>query len=103
MSEGRPHLPRTVDIPAARCAALSLESIHMRRAVLMSVAALAFAAPQVFAQAHPNFAGSWTMVQDPNAPPPTGRGGGGGLGMTVTIAQDAKTLSTIRTTPNGEV
>jgi hypothetical protein len=83
----------------------------MRRSTaLMSVAAVAFMASNAFAQAKPNFAGTWNLVQDPAAQQaaaagaggnPGGRGGrggfGGALGMTGTITQDDKTL-TIKTT-----
>jgi hypothetical protein len=77
----------------------------MRRSTaLMSLAAVAVMASNAFAQAKPNFAGTWNMVQDPAAQqaaggaPGGGRGGfGGALGMTGTITQDDKTL-TIKTT-----
>jgi hypothetical protein len=71
--------------------------------LMMSAAALFVAAPDASAQAK-NFAGKWTVVVDPNAPPPTGgRGGRGGLGQEPTIAQDDKTLTITRTTQMGEV
>ncbi|HEY3933987.1 MAG TPA: hypothetical protein VGL65_05150 [Gemmatimonadales bacterium] len=74
----------------------------MRRAALfLSAAALMVSAVALSAQTT-NFAGKWTMVPDPNAAT-GGRGGGGGLGMEVTIAQDDKTLTTTRTTQNGDV
>jgi hypothetical protein len=81
----------------------------MRRSTaLMSVAAVAFMASNAFAQAKPNFAGTWNIVVDPAAQQAAGGGGGGGggrggrggggvLGMTGTITQDDKTL-TIKTT-----
>ena len=74
----------------------------MRRSTaLMSVAAVAFMASTAFAQAKPDFAGTWNQVQDPNAAAAAGggrgRGGGGGIGSPATITQDAKTL-TIKTT-----
>jgi hypothetical protein len=55
-----------------------------------------------------SFAGSWTMVPDPNA---AGGGGGGGgrggggmlLGQAATVTQDDKMLTITRTTQNGEV
>jgi len=72
-------------------------------ALLASTTALLLSAPNVSAQAKANFAGTWTMVPDPNAPAPAGRGGFGGLGQSVTIAQDAKTLTITRTTQNGEI
>ena len=77
----------------------------MRRALaLATLFALSFGATTLSAQAKPSFAGTWTMVVDPNAPAPQpGRGGGGGLGATSTIAQDAKTLTVTRTTQNGEI
>jgi hypothetical protein len=78
----------------------------MRRALVMSAAFLALGASTLIAQAKPNFAGKWTAVVDPNAPPPQGRGGRGGgmagLGQEATIAQDAKTLTVTRTTQAGE-
>jgi hypothetical protein len=60
------------------------------------------------AQDAPNFAGTWTQIVDPNAPPPTtgrggGRGGGlGGLGNGATISQDEATLTIVRTTQLGQ-
>jgi len=77
----------------------------MRRSALLGVAAVAFVASSAFAQAT-SFAGTWNMVQDPaqqQAAGGGGRGGRGGLGPTITIAQDAKTLTITRTTQNGEV
>ena len=59
---------------------------------LVAVAAMAIAA----AQAPPNFAGKWTLVPDPNAPP-----GMGGLGQEANITQDASTLTITRTTQMG--
>jgi hypothetical protein len=78
----------------------------MRRVTLMlSAAALVFAAADVSAQAKPSFAGKWAQVVDPNAAPPTGRGRGGmmGLGTAATITQDEKTLTLVRTTQAGEM
>lgn len=80
----------------------------MRRAVLLATAALVVAGTaSLNAQAKPNFAGKWTMVQDPNAAPPAGgrggRGGFGGLGQEFTATQDDKTLTITRTTQNGEI
>ena len=79
----------------------------MRRITgLMSVAAAAVLTAGVLAQATPNFAGTWTIVPDANAPQAGGRGGRGGgmlgLGQQATIAQDAKTLTLTRTTQAGE-
>ena len=80
----------------------------MRRSALMGIAAVAFVASNAFAQAT-NFAGTWNMVMDPAQQQaaggaPGGRGGfGGGMGMTFTIAQDAKTLTITRTTQQGEM
>lgn len=82
------------------------ESFMMRRTVvLMSAVAVGLASVGVFAQARPNFAGKWAMVQDPNAAPSGGgRGGGfGGLGQGGTVAQDDKTLTITTTTQAGEV
>lgn len=83
----------------------------MRRTAILAGAAVAaffaFDAPQLTAQEMPDFSGSWTMVEDPDAAPPTGgrggrggRGGGGflALGQSVTIAQTESTLSITRTT-----
>jgi hypothetical protein len=75
----------------------------------MSVAAVAFMASSAFAQAKPNFAGTWTIVVDSaaqaNAMAGGGRGGrgGGGFGQTFTATQDASKLTITRTTQNGEV
>ena len=74
-----------------------------RAAILMSAAALVIGVADLSAQAKPSFAGTWTMIADPNATPTPGRGGRGGLGQGGTIAQDAKTLTITRTTQNGEV
>lgn len=72
----------------------------MRRSALMGVAAVAFVASSAFAQAT-SFAGTWNMVQDPAQQQAAGGGGGrggfGGFGMTFTIEQDAKTLTTKQT------
>lgn len=74
-----------------------------RNALLLGALSLVFAATVAQAQDKPNFAGTWTAVQDPNAPT-GGRGGGGGsLGQGATITQDAKTLTVTRTTQNGEI
>ena len=74
-----------------------------RAALLMSAAALVLGVGTASAQGK-SFEGKWTLVPDAAAPPAGGRGGGfGGLGPEVTITQDAKTLTTTRTTPNGEV
>jgi hypothetical protein len=68
----------------------------------MSLAAVAVMASNAFAQAKPDFAGTWNMVQDPAAQQAAGgggrRGGGGGggmgfAGMTFTVAQDANTVT----------
>ena len=84
----------------------------MRRSTaLMSVAAVAIMASNAFAQGKANFAGTWNIVQDPNAAAAApgggmgrgGRGGGGGFGPTFTATQDDKTLTITRTTQNGEV
>ena len=74
-----------------------------RNALILGALSLVLAATTATAQDKPNFSGSWTLVVDPNAPPPTGRGGGGGLGQAATLTQDAKTLTITRTTQNGEV
>ena len=76
----------------------------MRRMAVAALAATLFlGVSELSAQAKANFAGAWTRVDDPNAPPPTGRGGGrGGLGASAKIEQDAKALTIIRTTQAGE-
>src|SRR5436189_110124 len=85
----------------------------MRRSTaLMSVAAVAVMASNAFAQAKPNFAGTWNIVVDTTAANAMaaggggggrGRGGGGGLGQTVTITQDANTLTLTRMQGQTEV
>lgn len=55
----------------------------------------------VFTQAHPNFAGKWTLVPDANAPSGPGRGVGG-LGEAATIVQDSTTMTITRKTQVGE-
>jgi hypothetical protein len=78
----------------------------------MMVAALLLVAGAASAQSTPNFTGKWTIVPDPNAPPPAGGGAGGGgrggaggrgggrggavAGPEVTITQDATTLKVER-------
>ncbi len=74
-----------------------------RTALFLSVAALTLASTTAIHAQAANFAGTWTMVPDPNAAGGGGRGGRGGLGQEVTIAQDAKTLTITRTTQAGEV
>jgi hypothetical protein len=81
-----------------------------RIALLAGTAALLLTATPGFAQNHPNFAGSWTLIADANAPTPGGRGGGfgggmmgGGLGQTATITQDAANVVITRATPMGEI
>ena len=83
----------------------------------MSVAAVAFMASSAFAQAKPNFAGTWTIVVDSAAQANAmagggggggggrgGRGGGGGgLGQTFTATQDANTLTITRMQGQNEV
>jgi len=73
-----------------------------RNALIVGALSLVLAAPLARAQ-QPNFAGTWTLVPDPNAPTGGRGGGGGGLGQGGTIAQDAKTLTITRTTQNGEI
>ena len=82
----------------------------MRRSTgLMSVAAVAFLASSAFAQAKPNFAGTYTIVVDSAAMAQQqgmgGRGGGrgGGFGQTFTATQDASKLTITRETQNGPV
>jgi len=78
----------------------------MRRSTaLMSLAAVAVMASNAFAQAKPNFAGTWNIVQDPAAQQaaPGGRGFGGGMGATFTATQDDKTLTITRTMGQNEL
>ncbi|HVZ20361.1 MAG TPA: type II toxin-antitoxin system HicA family toxin [Vicinamibacterales bacterium] len=73
----------------------------MRRvAMLIGAAAVVCLAAGVVAQTMPDFAGTWTLVPDPNAPDGPGFGG---LGTAATIVQDAKTLTVTRTTQFGEI
>ena len=74
----------------------------MRRSAILFAAGLLLAGTNLFAQAA-NLAGHWVMVEDPNAPAPTGRGGRGGLGPDVTISQDAKMLTITRSGRGGEI
>jgi hypothetical protein len=80
-----------------------------RIALFAGTAALLLAATPGLAQNHPNFAGSWTLIADANAPAPGGRGGGfgggmmGGLGQTATITQDAANVVITRATQAGEI
>ncbi len=79
----------------------------MRRATVFApILALTLLTAGVLAQSAPNFAGTWTLVPDANAPAGGGRGGRGGgmlgLGPQATIAQDAKALTITRTTQAGE-
>lgn len=80
-----------------------------RISVLIMVVAAALMVATVSAQGKPNFTGKWTIVVDPNAPPPGGAGGGrggrGGMGggrggavggQTFTLTQDAATLKVER-------
>ena len=74
-----------------------------KTAVVLSAAVLVLGATELAAQAAPSFAGTWTMVADPNAALAGGRGGRGGLGQEATIVQDGKTLTVTRQAPNGEM
>ena len=67
--------------------------------VVMGMATLTMVG-RLAAQAMPNFAGTWTIVADPNAP--GGGRGPGGLGPSATIVQDASTLTITRSTQMGE-
>jgi hypothetical protein len=72
--------------------------------LVLGALSLVLAASTALAQDKPNFAGTWTRVEDPNAAGGGGgRGGRGGLGAGATIAQDAKTLTVTRTTQAGEI
>jgi hypothetical protein len=65
--------------------------------VMTVAAAMTLVVASVSAQA-PNLAGKWTLVPDANAP----AAGGMGAAPSVTIVQDATTLTQTRTTPMGE-
>lgn len=71
-----------------------------RRALFLAAGVLFAGAAPLRAQA-PNFAGTWTVIVDPNAPA-RGAGGGGGAAP-LSITQDSKALTISRTTPNGEM
>jgi hypothetical protein len=68
----------------------------MKRAMTLA-AAITVVVASVSAQA-PNFSGKWTLVPDANTPP----AGGMGAAPSVTIVQDAATLTQTRTTGMGE-
>jgi len=80
----------------------------------MSVAAVAFMASSAFAQAKPNFAGTWNLVVDSAAQAQAMAGGGGGgmggrggrggaMGQTFTVAQDASNLTVTQTRGQNDV
>ena len=83
----------------------------MRRVTAMvGAAAVVLMAATVFAQAKPNFAGSWTMDAEKTTaanPAPAGGGGGGrggggrGPQGPMVVKHDATTLSVERQGPNG--
>ena len=91
----------------------------MRRSTaLMSLAAVAVMASSAFAQAKPNFAGTWFIVVDSAAQAQAqaaaaggggggggGRGGrgGGGMGQMFAAAQDDKMLTITRTQGENEI
>ncbi len=75
-----------------------------RTTALVGAAALVLMASSLLAQSKPNFAGTWSMVTDPNAQGGGGgRGGFGGFGQEATVTQDATTLTVTRTTQMGEI
>jgi hypothetical protein len=77
----------------------------MRRTAMFGGLMAAIFTAAVLAQATPNFAGTWTLVPDANAPA-GGRGGRSGMtgfGQQATVTQDAKALTVVRTTQAGEV
>jgi hypothetical protein len=71
----------------------------MKRSVLFGVFLALVVAAVAFAQAKPNFAGTWTPPA-PAAGAPAGRGGGMGGGP-MTVTQTDKTLTVERTTQAG--
>jgi hypothetical protein len=79
----------------------------MRRVITVTGILSALVLAAALAAQTTNFAGTWTLVPDPNAAAGgggRGRGGfGGGLGETATIAQDAATLTVTRTAQMGEI
>lgn len=70
----------------------------MKRAMSLAAAVSIVIAAAVSAQTPPNFTGKWTLVPDPAAPAP----GGMPPSQTLTIVQDAKTLTVTRTIQMGE-
>jgi hypothetical protein len=76
---------------------MSLTNPLMRR-LTSALVLIATVATSLAAQTHPNFAGKWVL--DPKSVD----GGMGPVSMTLTIAQDAKTISTesVAQTPMGE-
>jgi hypothetical protein len=71
-----------------------------RTALFLTAAALVVGAANLSAQA-PNFAGTWTLIVDPNAP--AMGGGRGGPPGPMTIVQDSKTLSITRSMGGNDV
>lgn len=69
----------------------------MKRAMSLAAAVLIVIAAAGSAQTPPNFSGKWTLVPDPAAPAP----GGMPPSQTLTIVQDAKTLTVTRTIQMG--
>ena len=69
-----------------------------RAAVVVRAAAIVLITASTFAQTPPSFAGKWTLIADPNAPPVMG-----GLGQAATIVQDATSMTITRTTQMGEI
>lgn len=81
----------------------------MKRTVIVAVVLAAFVALPAasWAQAKPNFSGTWTLDEAKSDPAPAGRGGGGGgrgggaAAATMTITQTAAQLSIDRVTGQG--
>ena len=74
----------------------------MKRTLLASAAAIAIVSSSALAQAHPSFAGKWTILPDTAVVlqgMSPGGGEAGGLGGEATITQDDKTLTVKRMTP----
>ncbi len=68
------------------------------KAFCLAAAALVVGATSLRAQT-PNFAGTWTLIADPNAPAMAG--GRGATPLSMTIAQDSKAMTMVDTGGDG--